>query len=97
VSAHTALCVGGPLNGQWKVVEGCAFDVVEPPKLDFTSTDSVIEPFTRHRYLVEPFSISGFSTWIALCEGAFMGAREINRAVLRAILQRDVAAQMGVL
>jgi len=99
VSAHTALCVGGPADGQWKVVEDRIFEVAETPKFTFSTddTDSVIEPFTRHRYRVDVFSMLGFNVYVAVCERQFMDSAEQNRAVLRALLQRDVAAQMGVL
>jgi hypothetical protein len=99
VSTYTVLCVGGPLAGQWKVVNERTFEAAEPPKLTFSTedTDTAIEPFVRHRYHVENFVMFGFATWVAVCERQFMGSTERNKAIMRALLQRDVAAQMGVL
>jgi hypothetical protein len=99
MSTYTALCVGGPLDGQWRTVEDRTFEVAELPKLTFSTenTDAVIEPFARHRYHVDSIAMFGFHTYVAVCEKQFMGSSERNKAVLRALLQRDVAAQMGVL
>ncbi|MBA2951457.1 hypothetical protein [Streptomyces himalayensis] len=99
MSTYTALCVGGPKDGQWLTVDRRTFEVAELPKIEFTTamTDAVIEPFVRHVYHVDNFVAFGFGVWIAVCERQFTGSTERNRAILRAILQRDVAAQMGVL
>lgn len=99
MSTYAALCVGGPLDGRWKVVHDRTFEVAKPLKLSFTTEDmdAVIEPFERYRYYVENFVMLGSAAWVAICEREFMGSDERNKAILRALLQRDVAAQMGVL
>jgi hypothetical protein len=93
VSTYNVLCVGGPADGQWKVVEDRTFEVAELPKIEFTTamTDAMIEPFIRHRYYVDQIAMLDFRLWIAVCERQFKGSTERNKAVLRAILQRDVA------
>jgi hypothetical protein len=80
-------------------VEDRTFMMAEMPKVDFSAidTDTVIEPFIQHRYHLENFVAFGFGCWVAVCERQFMGPTERNKAILRALLQRDVAAQMGVL
>lgn len=96
---YTALCVGGPADGQWKTVEDRTFEMAEMPKVNFSAidTDTIIEPFIQHRYHLERVAMFGFDLWVAVCERQFMGSTERNKAVLRALLQRDVAALMGVL
>lgn len=99
MSKYTALCVGGPANDQWKTVEDRTFLVAEMPKFTFSTenTDAVIEPLIQHMYHVDRMAMFGFGVWVAVCEKQFMGTTERNKAILRALLQRDVAAQMGVL
>lgn len=96
---YTALCVGGPADGQWRTVEGRMFFMAEVPKVEFTTTavEAITEPFVQHTYHLDQAVMFGFSAWIAVCERQFRGSTERNKAVLRALLQRDVAAQMGVL
>ncbi|CAL9368068.1 hypothetical protein [Streptomyces sp. enrichment culture] len=99
MSTYDVLCVGGPLDGHWKVVYERSFEVAEPPKIAFTAdvTAAVDEPFTKHRYFVDQVAMMDFRLWVAVCEGQFRGSLERNKAILRAILQRDVAAKMGAL
>jgi hypothetical protein len=75
------------------------FEAAETPKLTFSTddTDAVSKPLARHRYYVDNFAVFGFGLHVAVCEEQFMGSTERNKGILRALLQRDVAAQMGVL
>lgn len=99
MSTYTVLCVGGPLDGQWRTVRDRIFEAAEPPNFTFSTanTDAIIEPFIRHEYRVENLAMLGFASWVAVCERQYRSSAERDRAVLRAVLQRDVAAQMGAL
>lgn len=99
MSTYDVLCVGGPLDGHWRAVEDRTFEAAEPPKIAFTADMSaaVDVPFTKYRYFVDQIAMMDFRLWVAVCEGEFRGSTERNKAVLRAILQRDVAAKMGAL
>lgn len=99
MSTYTALCIGGPADGTWKTVEDRVFEVAEPVTLTFSVSDTLAieEPFKRYQYRVESFAMFGFATEVAICEREFIGSTERHKAIMRALLQRDVAAQMGVL
>lgn len=99
MSAYTVLCVGGPADGTWKTSLGRIFEVAGPPKVEFTAamTDAMIEPFIRYRYDVEALALFGHKLYVAVCHGQFERSRERERAIMRAVLQRDVAAQLEAL
>lgn len=88
---YDVLCVGGPLDGQWRAVEDRTFEVAEPPKI------AVDEPFTKYCYDVESIALFGFTLHVALCHDRFEGWREREKAVMRAVLQRDVANRLEAL
>jgi hypothetical protein len=96
---YTVLCVGGPGDGRWQTVNQRSFEMAEPTPITYAETAATAagESFTRHRYYVEAIALFGSSLHVAVCAGEFIGSREREKAILRAILQRDVAAQMGAL
>jgi hypothetical protein len=96
---RTALMVGGPADGQWRTVEAPTVEVTELPRIEWKANvaeTTTLEP-KRHLYHVDRLAMFGFGVWVAVCEREFMGSTERNKAVLRALLQRDVAREMGVL
>ena len=99
---RTVLMIGGPKDGTWcTTTQGC-IEVEEMPRLDWKDwtgdTQSVDLPMpVRHQYYVAPMDMFGFRIDVAVCEKQFKSTAERNKAVLRALLQRDVAARMGVL
>jgi hypothetical protein len=99
VNTYTVLCVGGPLGGQWKLVYERTFEAAEPPKIAFTTamTDAVNEPFKRYRYDVEAIALFGSKMYVAVCHGEFIHSAEREKAIMRAVLQRDVANHLEAL
>lgn len=95
-----ALMVGGPANGRWRMVDRATVEVTDLPRIEWKAnvaeTASILEP-KRYLYHVDRIVMFGFPVDVAVCKREFMGSTERNKAVLRALLQRDVAAQMGVL
>jgi hypothetical protein len=97
--ATQVLMIGGPVDGKWMMAEGPYIMVAEPSPLVWTDGpgDLSMPEFVQRRYYVETFAMLGFQLPVAICEREFIGGAERDRAVLRALLQRDVAAAMGVL
>lgn len=94
MESRKVLMVGGPADGTWRVFRGAVFIHVEMPPITFV--DDSPEP-VKHFYERERFFISGHELALAICLSEPWTTAGRNRAVLRAILQRDVAAVMGVL
>jgi hypothetical protein len=90
--AKTVLMVGGPADGRWMVADGPMVIVVEPMSLDWSTTTVDIK---QVQYFVMPIAMFGFSLNVAVAERDFSSSQEQNKAILRALLQRDVAEAMG--
>ena len=96
------LMIGGPKDGTWCATTQDRIEVEEWPRLDLkdwvAASQGIEVPMpVRHQYYVAPVEMFGFRLDVAVCEGQFKSTAERNKAVLRAMLQRDVAARMGVL
>lgn len=90
--AKMVLMVGGPADGRWMVADGPMVIVAEPASLDWSAT---IVDIKQIQYRVMPVSMFGFGLNIAVAEREFSSSQEQNKAILRALLQRDVAEAMG--
>jgi len=91
--ARMVLMVGGPADGRWQMVQARTVEVTD---LVGVAETSIPEP-RRYLYHVDRMAMFGFHLDVAVCEREFMGSTARNKAVLRALLQRDVAREMGVL
>ena len=92
-ASYRVLCVGGSLDGRWRTVHGRSFEAAESP-LTAISADMTLamdEPFKRYRYDVEEIGLFSQSLHVAVCRGEFKDSWERKRAVMRAVLRRDVA------
>lgn len=96
MSARTVLMCGGPADGTWmvqphmereiRVIVRKPVRVVSPEEL---AAESILPEMVLYR--VMPVAILGHDLWVAVAvEQAYD-----DRAVLRAILQRDVAQHLG--
>lgn len=95
MNARTVLMCGGPADGRWVVVEHGArrWEVItpsEPVRLNQGPSDSVTTA-NRVQYYLRPIMILGHELWV----GVAVDEAYDDRAVIRAILQRDVAAHLG--
>ena len=98
--ARRVLLCGGYLDGRWvDVPEGSYVYRVPPAPVRFTHVSEPeadlhvpIDDFVE--YLLRPFELrigeAGGRLWIGVCDWDF----DRDRAVLRALLQRDVAQQL---
>lgn len=97
MNARTVLMCGGPADGRWVVVEHGArdWDAVRMPRGQERWIPGPIDPQgpmpERVRYRIQPIMILGHELWI----GVAIDEAYDDRAVIRAILQRDVAAHLG--
>lgn len=95
---------GGPADGRWVAVPpGATYqDVMKPGRppvrvvsqeqaLDEGILGDVMADLERVRYRIVPVKVVGHELWIGVCEDEAYD----DRAVLRAILQRDVADRLG--
>lgn len=96
------LCVGGPVDGEWKVVRDRYFVVAEPERdfRLFPAPGKREEPQDiipkRHMYTVDRLSMFGHTLDVAIHDESLREGKDRNDMLLRAILQRDVAQAMGV-
>lgn len=90
MSNREVICCGGPADGTWRVEQAREFRVLAPAKIDFRNTDPEYAG-QEVIYRVTPCMILGHELWVAVAVDEVYD----NRAVLRAILQRDVAKHLG--
>lgn len=97
VNGRTILMCGGPADGRWIAVPPGqhTVDVAKPVPVRAVSRKDimadVVADLERVRYHVVPVQVVGHELWVGVCED---GAYD-DRDVLRALLQRDVAAHLG--
>lgn len=99
VNGKMILMCGGPADGRWVAVEPLATyqDVIKPghPPVQVVSTEQALSQvqadLERVRYHIVPVKILTHDLWVGVCEDEAYD----DRAVLRAILQRDVADRLG--
>lgn len=95
--SKTVIMCGGPADGRWVVVPGGDRDwyAIKPFRIDLGSIHDPVEPLgpvpERVRYNIRPIMILGHELWI----GVAVDEAYDDRAVMRAIIQRDVAAHLG--
>jgi hypothetical protein len=91
VSSREVLCCGGPLVGTWRVEQAHEFHVPVTPRIvDWKNIDpeGILKTVI---YRLVPCMILGHELWVAVA----VDEAYDDRAVLRAILQRDVATYLG--
>lgn len=98
MSANTVLLVGGIADGRWTAVDdavlsGQRLGVIEVPGLPVASEDGWTA--VKHQYRVQEVELFGWKLRVGLHDE--LRGIERSRATLKAVLQRDVARQMGVL
>lgn len=96
--ARHVLMIGGPADGRWMVANGHEVIVAEPPVMDWkalTADPLTTIDFRQVRYVVQPCGLFGFKLDVAVAEGEFRSSHDRNKAVARALFQRDVAEAMG--
>jgi hypothetical protein len=102
MATRTVLMCGGPADGRWVTVPpGVTYqDVLKPghPPVRMISQEEALdrgldiqETLARVRYRIMPVPLMGHELWVGVCEDEAYD----DRAVLRAIFQRDVAAHLG--
>lgn len=79
----TVLLVGGNADGVWVKVAHNERTVEMPASTDFSKP---IPSLNAHCYRISHFALYGYSMPI----GVLDGTRDVTRAILKAILQRDV-------
>lgn len=89
------LLVGGPADGTWRVLDGPAYIVVEPGKIDWKSESVALPDLKEVRYDADVIVVFGFKLDIAVAGREFRSSAERNKAIIRALFQRDVAEAMG--
>lgn len=93
----TVLMCGGPADGRWVAVEDHTRDW-ECVTADWTGSDDpsvpVADGFTTHRYNIVPIQVLSRKLWVGVIVDAAYLAND-DRAILKAVLQRDVADHLG--
>jgi hypothetical protein len=92
----SVLMVGGPADGKWMVTDDPIIFMAEPLTIDWKAEAPKAPLIKQVQYYVQTFAIFGFSVNVAVAERAFLTSREQEKAVIKALMQRDVAAAMGV-
>ena len=92
------LLVGGPNDGTW--VHSHPSDQVimtlDPAEIESDTTRHPGYEPTRHMYEVLRMDFMGYHLWVGMHEATLRDGGDRNAAVLRAILQRDVATETKV-
>ena len=97
------LMIGGPVDGKWLEVSQSEHTIMIPDpesmKADFSALfkGEPIPPsgIKAIRYFVRPVEFQpGFKIWVALRDTD--GLRDQDNCILKAILQRDVATELGL-
>lgn len=94
----TVLMIGGPADGRWMVAVGYDIIVAESPTLDWTSlaADPLAEfDIRRVHYHVERCHLFNSVFDVAVAQAEFRSSGDRNKAIIRALFQRDVATAMG--
>lgn len=93
MESKTVLMCGGPADGRWVVVEGRTETqrVMTLPRLDFSAPPEAETALTYVDYRIMPLSLLGHQMWI----GVAVDEAYDDRAIMKAVLQRDVAAHLG--
>lgn len=99
MNARKVLLVGGIADGQWTAVDdavlsGQRLGVIEVPGLPVAASEGGWTA-VKHQYRVQEVELFGWKLWVGLHDE--LRGIERSRATLKAVLQRDVAQQMGVL
>ncbi|AXG81130.1 hypothetical protein [Streptomyces paludis] len=92
------LMIGGPADGTWVTTEERTILVARRQTLaeSMNALATSVE-VPHHTYEVETLGLFEWRLRVAFCRDEFPTTAGRNRAAARAVFQRDVAAQMGVL
>lgn len=94
---NNVLFIGGPAANEWKsfTLENEAspwWIVAEHPPIDFNNTGPVVSSFIQHRYRILQYPIGQRYLTVALHSDIYDKSYDaLDKAVLYALLQRDVA------
>lgn len=93
--SRTVLMCGGPADGRWVTVEspGRDWECSTLPRVQWTPEvidTNVPEPH-RTLYRIMPLAILGHQMWV----GVALDDAYDDRAIMKAVLNRDVAAHLG--
>lgn len=94
----TVLMIGGPADGRWMVVDGYDIIVAESPEIDWAALSA--DPFPTYdlrqiRYHVERCHLFNSVFDVAVAQAEFRSSGDRDKAIIRALFQRDVATAMG--
>lgn len=86
------LCCGGSLDGEWREVGTGVreFRALKPQKFNWGQDDKVETEIEYEEYRIVPINILGFGMHVAM----LWGMPDEGKAVLRALVQRDVFEQL---
>lgn len=104
------LMLGGPMDGKWHTHQGRGHvaRVMKPVKFSYKLVDketAITAPLPDYEeYMLEHVALYGSGVWVGLhrdtlygLEEELVGPPEAHvRMILRAILQRDVATELGL-
>ena len=87
------LMCGGPADGRWVIVEDVRdwYCIIPSRILVHDPLDPVSTMPERVRYRIQPTMILGHELWV----GVAVDEAYDDRAIMKAILQRDVAERLG--
>lgn len=92
MDSYKVLCVGGPLDGRWKTVVGRTFLADQRTRSAVADSPAEDDQSQRCRYDVEAVGLFGHALHVAVCDST--PPHEKYLAVMRALLQRDVALHL---
>ena len=94
-TSRTVLMCGGPADGRWVAVEGDTRDwnclVSKPVRWTPGLEDTDIPLPKQVCYRIMPLSILGHDMWV----GVAVDEAYDDRSIMKAVLNRDVAAHLG--
>lgn len=93
---NAVLLCGGPADGQWRVIEGNTLEIFvqEPVRWATSVLDTVIPEPRRIEYRVVPVQVLSRRLLVGVVVDAAYLAGD-DSAILKAVLQRDVAQHLG--
>ena len=90
------LLVGGPSDGQWLMVSGIDRTIVVQEIFNLVSEADDGDMFPkRHLYVRDTAHMFGHSLHVAIHEESILKGMDRDTMLMRTILQRDVAREMG--